>query len=339
MSSVNVIQQDRPGAHAGSEVAEIEPPDFTQSARPRWLPSLAAAMFLIGLAIRLTVGDRLLVASTIYYATPWSILAALAFIKAWYERRRIIPFRAWLAASGICGLLWLSGSLYSRTQTATGPTVRVIQWNMAHGNRGLPGLVDRLAELDPDIAILIEADPQRLDVRAVFEGAFPDRHVTMMGGGIALVSRWPAGESIPFHVGYAANDARIREIDVQTPYGPWTVFAVDLDSNPFYLREKAIRELAELVDRRNDRPVIVAGDFNTPLDSAFYDDFRALGLQEIFQSAGTGYLHTWPVPLPVLSLDQVWVNARLKPISCERKWAWRSDHAAVIGTVAPQKTD
>jgi endonuclease/exonuclease/phosphatase family metal-dependent hydrolase len=212
--------------------------------------------------------------------------------------------------------------------------IKVVTWNMAHGFHGFEGMVHDLAALNPDIAVAIEADPKDTDTRPIFQKAFPDHHVTIMGGGIVLVSRWPAGETRPYHVGDPSQDSRIREVDVETPYGTWTVFGVDLASSPYYSRHRTYEELAAHIAARSDRPVIVAGDFNTPVDSVHYEHFRKLGLKELFLTAGQGYLPTWPAPTPVLSLDQIWVNDKLKPVECHREWSWHSDHAGAVGTVA-----
>jgi len=300
-----------------------------------WFAAAAAALFVAGLFVRLTVADRVIGTSTIYYATPWSILAALAGIRAWHERRLRNDRAAfgWILTMILCGVTWVNCAWYSRAQRVTGETVRVVTWNMAHGNRGLAGIVHSLAELDPDIAILIEADPKKTNVRAIFEREFPDRHVSMLGGGIVLVSRWPSGESVPYHVGEMDVESRIRQIPVETPYGEWIVFSVDLGSNPYYLRQASIRELSRLIERVGDKPVIVAGDFNTPLDSVHFQWLRDIGLTELFEASGSGYLPTWPTPIPVLSLDQIWVSRHLRPVRCVREWDARSDHAGVVGTV------
>jgi endonuclease/exonuclease/phosphatase (EEP) superfamily protein YafD len=304
---------------------------------PRWIAAAASALFLVGLFVRLTIADRMPVASTIYYATPWSLLALLAAfvtIAAHLRKQRSLR-RWWAAAAIICAATWLWTSCFHSAGQVEPGNVRVIVWNMSHGSRGLPGIVASLAALNPDIAILIEADPQKVAIRETFVREFPNHHVSLLGAGMVLVSRWPTGDSIPYHVGDAATESRIREIDVHSPWGLWTVFTVDLGSNPFYSRREHLRELARLIDRRGDRPVIVGGDFNTPLDSDHYEQLRNLGLREMFLTAGEGYLPTWPVPAPVLSLDQIWVNDQLTPVRCEREWDWRSDHAAVVGTLAP----
>jgi endonuclease/exonuclease/phosphatase (EEP) superfamily protein YafD len=234
-------------------------------------------------------------------------------------------------AAVACGGMWL-GTSWSFRAASSDRGIRVVTWNLAHGRWGLAGLAKEAASLRPDIGIFVEADPSRLDVRAIMKAAFPRHHVFLLGGGIVLVSRWPGGEARAYQLGSEKIESRIREIDLTTPAGVWTVFSCDIASNTLYQREPHIRELASRI-AACPNPVILAGDFNTPLDSVHLDQLREIGLAEAFETAGSGYLPTWPIPLPVLSLDQIWISRHFQTISCVRNWNWRSDHAAVTATI------
>ncbi len=297
----------------------------------------ALALFVVGLAVRLSVRDRVLIANTIYYATPWSVLCVLGCIAAWrlktQRARRPVTVSLTIAALA-CGASWAATALSFRGTAVEPGDVRILCWNLAHGKLGLSGLAAAAAQLEPDVALFVEADPSGADVRQIFKAAFPERHVVMLGGGIVLVSRWPGGEARAYQLGTKTIESRIREIELETPWGQWTVFGCDIASDTLYQREPHFRELAARIARRSN-PVIIAGDFNTPLDSIHLDLLRTLGLHEAFETAGSGYLPTWPVPCPVLSLDQIWLDGRLQPIDCERRWNWRTDHAAVIATIRP----
>jgi vancomycin resistance protein VanJ len=288
-------------------------------------------LFVIGMAIRLTVRDRYVIASTLFYATPWPVLAGLGVLTAWWWRRagRAVSVMALLAAT-VCATggvttMWRLPS----TQSATPPDFTVLTWNLGHGRWGLPELARTAATLEPDVAVFVEADPRGVDVRRMFQSAFPDHRVAMLGGGIAVVSRWPGGEARAYEMGPAKKESRVREIDLATPWGPITVFACDMASDVFYNRGPHFEELQRRI-QACPNPVIVAGDFNTPLDSVHLETMRKAGLQEAFKTAGEGYAATWPLPAPVLSLDQIWTGRALECERCRREWSWRSDHAAVI---------
>ncbi|WP_145029002.1 endonuclease/exonuclease/phosphatase family protein [Caulifigura coniformis] len=314
-------------------------PNESAATRRSWwrrIPGIAGkcavALFVLGLAVRLTVRDRWVVANTLYYATPWSILFVLGCLSAvWLRRRRAARPLAWVTGlvAVACAGIWFSTSWRTGPSARGAGDVRAMTWNLAHGRWGLEGLAKAAAMHEPDIALFVEADPSRIDVRAIFKSAFPEHHVFLLGGGIVLVSRWPGGDARAYQFGSEKTESRIREIDLATPWGTWTVFGCDMASNTLYQREPHFRELAERI-AGCPHPVICTGDFNTPLDSLHVEKLRAGGLTEAFEAAGEGYLPTWPVPAPVLSLDQMWISKGLKPVGCVRRWNWRSDHAAVI---------
>ncbi len=309
-----------------------------------WLRRLFAAgmracavLFVVGLAVRLSIADRVVIANTIYYATPWSVLAVLGALTFRQLKSRpasrFARRAAGLATLG-CAVAWGAASCSWKGGTPQPGDLRVLTWNLGHGNLGLSQLATIAAQLDPDIALFVEADPRDTDVRRVFRDAFPDRHVFLLGGGIVLVSRWPGGEARATEFGTAKIETRFREIELETPWGEWTVFGCDFASNVLYQRRPHLQDLADRVAARTN-PVLIAGDFNTPGDSPLFEILRGRGLREAFDAAGRGYRPTWPVPCPVLSLDQIWLDARLRPVRCERYWHWRSDHAAVLATIRP----
>jgi len=94
-------------------------------------------------------------------------------------------------------------------------------------------------------------------------------------------------------------------------------------------RRAVFETLDSIAARNSDLPLLVVGDFNTPLDSVHVDLLRS-DLTNAFESSGTGYRETWPVILPVLSLDQIWGNSGIR---WHRSWcesSLRSDHRRVV---------
>ena len=108
-----------------------------------------------------------------------------------------------------------------------------------------------------------------------------------------------------------------------------TILQVDVAPQPFRRRIYAFTELAAIIRPHLGENVLVLGDFNTPRESVSLDPLRA-EMTQAFESAGDGLAETWPMPLPVLSLDQIWSGRRLRPVWCEHGYSARSDHRAVI---------
>jgi endonuclease/exonuclease/phosphatase (EEP) superfamily protein YafD len=101
-----------------------------------------------------------------------------------------------------------------------------------------------------------------------------------------------------------------------------------------YDRRKALTAIAAMADDTLDRPLLVLGDFNTPTDSVHFADLRRHHANA-FEQAGWGCIATWPSVAPVLSLDQIWVNAYLNVENARHPWTTVSDHRPVVVTAIP----
>ena len=98
------------------------------------------------------------------------------------------------------------------------------------------------------------------------------------------------------------------------------------------LQTQQLDDIAAHLSGPDEARTILVGDFNTPLDSAYIAPLRK-EMTNAFEASGSGCAATWPMPLPVLSLDQVWTTPSLRPVRCEHFGSWRSDHRAVVAEI------
>lgn len=110
------------------------------------------------------------------------------------------------------------------------------------------------------------------------------------------------------------------------------VLLVDIDGDPLRSRAPAFEQLAEMIRSYAYGNLIVMGDFNTPLDSVLFEPFRQY-LVHAFESAGMGFSPSWPVPLPVLVIDHIWVSKSLTVVNCNLNWSRYSDHRSVVAHI------
>ncbi len=113
---------------------------------------------------------------------------------------------------------------------------------------------------------------------------------------------------------------------------------VDAFCTHFGLFEADRRNHAEILCRRirehapGDGPVVVAGDFNDWRGRLPEEPFERGGLQEVFLSSRGSYARTFPVWMPALKLDRIYVRG-FSVVSTERHvsrpWNRLSDHAAI----------
>ncbi|MHA3773381.1 endonuclease/exonuclease/phosphatase family protein [Verrucomicrobiota bacterium sgz303538] len=282
----------------------------------------------IGVLLRL-IGwrDRFAGLSLVYYSTPWAVIAAgfaaLAVYARWRQQMRTALVRGLVAIAA--GVAWLATCWYMGSPSSASPDFRLVLWNVRNNGRGFDGIAARLKEFSPDVIALAEAGTHLSDIPR-WRGAFPEYAVERLPGQMLSMSKGglQRGSNGLLDAGsfYGIHTTQIRGRQV-------TVVQTDINAEPRRSREAALKKLTELVREHFGEPLIVLGDFNTPRQSWHLDPIRGM-LTHAFEAHGSGLADTWPIPCPVLSLDQVWVSPQLEVVSCRQGWSLLSDHRAVF---------
>jgi endonuclease/exonuclease/phosphatase (EEP) superfamily protein YafD len=191
-----------------------------------------------------------------------------------------------------------------------------------------------LPDYDADVIVLIEAGDPTDAMRAMWQRQCPGYDVSLLGGGMVCLVRGSSGDAAAPRVD---DRSQLRQITVNVRDQELTCLVVDVNSSPFYLRRRPLETIARHADALTDRPVLVLGDFNTPVDSALLGPLRERHANA-FEIAGDGYRPTWPVIGPVLALDQIWGNRRIRFDACRHAWSSSSDHRPVVAelTILPR---
>lgn len=262
---------------------------------------------VVGTFLRLTMKDAVPYLSLFFYVTPPIVLTASAFIlsgRMWAlkNRRRA----GILFVMGIVMLGWWRATTYqtpsSITESDPGSTKSVFFWNISYVKAGWPNIIREIQKYDPDIIGLVEVGNGYHAQQAGLYKAFPEHQPLFVGHGFLLVrGQWMTHkqESLQNHGDYAIATARFEdgsELDISI---------VDIYAYPFMPRGPALKTLHRNIDQSTERPVCFMGDFNTPPDSIFFDPFRVTH-ENTFEEKGEGYHVTWPDPVPLLCLDQIW---------------------------------
>jgi len=295
-----------------------------------WATAVERSCWLVligGSLLRLFLRDNIPIISAFFYATPPSILVALAIILAiWHlsRKRRVLALIATIIA-----VVWIFSNVQSNVRLAgmrpTPEDQLVLFWNTRNGVSGWDGAIDHIRATDPSIAGFVEAwhhmGPE------IWPKAFPNYQISQRSGGILVMTK---GEIIEQREGDLGPNgvflSALIRIDGRDEY---RVIVVDIQSNPFRSRRQAISELSALIEMHKDERLLVMGDFNTPRDSVHFDLIRS-HLTHAFETRGQGYAATWPTLLPVLDLDHVWTSAAINVSSCQHGWSLNSDHRPVV---------
>ncbi|MEZ6053477.1 MAG: endonuclease/exonuclease/phosphatase family protein [Planctomycetaceae bacterium] len=288
---------------------------------------------LTGAVLHLTVKDSVPLLATVFYALPLPVILLLAIARLVCARilRDSRSTVIWaVVVFSVVG--WTTTSLYEwHSLVASQDTIRVVCWNTGQGKgRWRPAYAEIINRLQPDIVGLIEAGGDLQATRQFFESQCPGYQVSALRGGLICLSRGTAGEG---SVSTLAGGGKCGQVSLNIHGQSVELLLVDVHSSPLKFRADPLKALAEKAAQLQDRPVIILGDFNTPNDSVHLEALRTHHTHA-FEAAGQGYACTWPIPLPVLNLDQIWTNAHCVPVSCHHEWTVLSDHRLVVADIS-----
>lgn len=292
-----------------------------------------SVLLALGAVLHLTIRDRIDGLAILFYLTPWPVIAAgsavLAVFWSWKKRRRAAAAFACLAVAALGA--WLGTSWFRHDAPARRGDLRVVHWNVDRPQSRLPGDARWLRAQDADIIALAEGhDRRKAPTLARWQAEFPDYQVVEFAGEMTCLIRGKilAQESREFT---ANSYCALLHIEIRGR--PVTVLQVDITPRPMQSRRRSFANLAILARPHFGENFILLGDFNTPRESALLAPLRA-DLTHAFEAAGSGLAETWPWPLPVLALDQIWSSRRLRAVHGAHGRSLRSDHRAVIADFA-----
>ena len=209
-----------------------------------------------------------------------------------------------------------------------------MQWNVARPDALLPRAAAWLRAQDADVLCIAEAQPRMKETLDRWRAEFPGYTLQPCDGEMICLVRgevlssangtlWQGPYSGSY---YTLNRLRVRGRAVN-------LLLVDYDASPRGSRRVAIDAMMKLARSETSGNLIIVGDFNLPRESALLDPLRR-DFAHCFESAGRGLAESWPVPLPALSIDQVWAGRAWQPLAARHGWSWISDHRPVIVDLA-----
>ena len=259
------------------------------------------------------------------FAPRWLVLLPLVVLVPWalaHHRRSL-----WILITAACIDFLVIMDLcipWNRFAAANGlaPSIRILTCNIHHDALDAARFAQLIAELHPDIVALQEWTPA---FRAeIFPGAgwyFTTR------GELSIASRFP--------IHHTREDAGDVHCAIKTPLGPVEFYCVHLASPHLALRDAAhfrddgwLRLEQNILDRKNEVadlvqsargvsvPVLLAGDFNLPSDSAIYIEYLS-PYPDAFAYAGVGFGWSYHSRWTVARIDHILTDTRLE---CRRCW-------------------
>jgi endonuclease/exonuclease/phosphatase family metal-dependent hydrolase len=300
--------------------------------RVAWTLVVCAALAVL---VRTTVKDRLPGFDLFYYGTPLPAPAvAILFAGClWLALRRRARVLLCSVSALLLAAIWLAGARVESPCDSDSGSRRMLFWNVARGGEGLEPIAAVIRDSAAHVVGLVEARKRDTGFEARFRELLPEYTVYDLAGGLMLLTR---GDVVAVRYLRLGKGSRAAVVDLALDLQPVVLILVDLEADPFSGRKELLRQVGEYTRLDPERPRILMGDFNTPIDSVWFDEIRR-SFVHAFEAAGTGFLATWPRQLPLLTIDHVWVSRDVE-LRCARKSFHRSsDHAMIsVDLVLPE---
>lgn len=309
-----------------------------------WLGHRAGwALLLLGAVLQLFIQDRLTAVpgvNLLFYGLPKPCLALLAAALALWPRvsRRwragaaavALAFGGWWAAVSWCGApapripppADLSAPPLSTNSVRE---LKVLYWNLGRPKVLHRGMVEVMHQEQPDVAAFVEPGVNAGALTPDYENLLPGYQAAWMPRGILWLSRVPSRYR---DRGKLESIGAYAWFDVEG-FGPvFRLVVADVHPHLFQSRKGQLDEALECAGGLASS--ILVGDFNTPLESPLWQPYRK-DFVHAFEAAGHGWRETWPLGLPLLSLDHVWVGPSWQVVEARKIWRpTASDHAALV---------
>ncbi len=265
------------------------------------------------------------------YFIPPVFVAAVGVVWLLFRGRRARPQISALVAmtAAAASAKVLVGDFSWRGDSCAAPrgtVIRVAHWNTAWGRFRGADIWTHLASDRPDVCVFSE--PPLLGFEAAAHRLLPGCR-THVGAGMAIISRYPleilGSLVVPNVLSWHAR--------LTTPDGPLDILGVDLPSAPFMDRRALLAAIAEWVGRHDPAvPLLVIGDFNTPVDSMHLAPLRRM-MRPAYELAGRGWPYSWPMPVPMWTIDQIWTSPLVRVRVHDYRFAVCSDHLREIAEI------
>jgi endonuclease/exonuclease/phosphatase (EEP) superfamily protein YafD len=285
--------------------------------------------------------DRILVTALLFYVPP----VLVAIVAAGTALACRAKFRVHLFCFAFLLVSLLSQFGFRSTHPSTAPTIRLVQWNVLWGGTGgessWPKIVSQLRNMNCDLILLNEApNPARVDAMLQQLGAnwsaarFHHRPGERYTCHLVVASKY----NVILEDTIITPDARMICCRIAFPQRNLRVLLVDGLSTITLLRSdrlRAVRAYAEQAQRENRAIDFIAGDFNSPANCVGFDDFATMagGFDHAADFAHE-WRGTWPVVLPAMEIDHVWVSRRNRITGVDLFTSLHSDHRGQMVDIA-----
>jgi endonuclease/exonuclease/phosphatase (EEP) superfamily protein YafD len=302
-----------------------------------WTVAIVLAVCAV---IRIAVGDDGSVAVAVNAFTLWLYLPSyLLFALAVVLRRRLLTVIAALIVG--CHVVWVwpvgEGAAAIPAAARHAPSFLLFSANVDFENPTPLRLLREVRRVDPDVIDLQEVTPEWVDrLRATgLLRRYPYHVLAPATGpnGTALLARFPLRNAKVL----TTRGDRMARATVVVGGRTVRLMAVHPTAPTTFERWDAQRRAVTRTVVTEERPIVLAGDFNNTQFNAWIGQLQGIGLESAHELLGRGFATTWPNgkrSFPPIRLDHALVSQGVAPLSIREGQGAGSDHRPVIVRLA-----
>ncbi len=300
----------------------------------KYLFRLGQRILVIGLVLLLInhfiIKDTFYISGIFFYAFPLPLII-LGFLILGFTYIKKRKYALVIFFTIIVLSLFAYKHYYKSYESAEilEPTKSILYWNVAkHKSNNWPILADVLKNRSIDIIILLEAKELSQKQSANLKTTLPNYQTLYLRGNmfIAVKGQIEHVEYIGENTMNLKNDFRINLVEYKINTTKFRLAAIDIFARPEVRRKSAMNNIIEYSIK--NKVDLIIGDFNTPYESVYFDRYK--NDYNSFRDYQKGFTFTWPSILPLLEIDQVWLQKKHQPIQMKKYFYDNSDHAMLI---------
>lgn len=261
-----------------------------------------------------------------FYAFPLPILIFLgSIITILFYKPKTYFILFFCMTLGVTGIWFNNAYLFSSTVEIPKDATSVLFWNAANGKQlPIEVLAESIKNIEPDLIALVEAENASAEDILKLSKSFPDYEFQILEG-FMFVGVKGSIKKITYKAEEHSYD--VNFVEVQLNKGVVSIAITDIFQDPTMDKRKALGTALQFASQMNAD--IIAGDFNTPYESVHFKNYETDYTS--LHDYGQGFTATWFFKVPLLEIDQIFIDKKFAPALLQKFHYSASDHAMLVG--------
>lgn len=281
--------------------------------------------FLFLVIIHFIVKDRFHGLSVLFYAFPLPIIGAIGLlVTVMYYRQKPLFYALLILMTGMTIYFFAHYFGEAHEDSSHQKNSHILFWNVAQ-RQPLPldVLIKYMNDYNPEIVALGEAYHVSDTDLNTLKSVFPDYQFKILYGSM-LIGVKGTIDDVEFQAN--AESYKLNYISATIQKKVVYIMIVDVYANPLLNKEIPLGIIHDF-SKKNQVDVLI-GDFNTPYESVFFKEYQSNF--NSFHPYSIGMTSTWPLPMPVIEIDQIWLAKSYQPLKLQKFCDKLSDHKLLI---------